>query len=78
MERENHFSKDEIAHRLQLPLERIDLLIEECRMPTDNEDEFVQWGVQNFDRLWEEIKLYGPIARMESNAPAFASPIAGS
>lgn len=63
MDRVIVFGKEEIARRLQLPMERIDLLIEECEMPTDDEEKFVEWGLQHFDRLWEEIKNFGPIAR---------------
>jgi len=77
MERETYFGKDEIARRLQLPMERIDLLVADCGMPTTDEDEFVEWGLQHFDRLWEEMRLYGPIAQMEANAPVSASPLAG-
>jgi hypothetical protein len=79
MERENHFCKDEIAHRLQLPMERIDILIDECLMPVDTEENFVAWGLENFDRLWEEMKAYGPIAQMEANAPvSFSQPSGGN
>ena len=70
MERENYFGKNEIAYRLQLPLERIEVLMNECGMLINEEEAFVEWGLNNFDRLWEEMKLYGPIAEMEANYPA--------
>jgi hypothetical protein len=57
------FGKEEIAHRLQIPMERIEILISECGMPINDEYEFVEWGLQHFDRLWDEMRNFGPIAR---------------
>lgn len=67
------FGKDEISRRLQLPMDCIDMLVEEHSMPTDDEEEFVEWGLEHFDILWQEMKVHGPIAQMETNSPVASS-----
>ena len=73
MEREVVFAKDEIVRRLQLPVERIDILIEECGMPTDDEEKYAAWFADNSDRILEELEKFGPIAREEASHLVFVS-----
>lgn len=80
MERDKYvFGKEEIMRRLQIPMERIDLLVKECGMPVADEDAFITWGTQNFARLWDEMEHYGPIARWEASVsvPVSASHAVG-
>lgn len=60
--------REEVTRILNLPPERIEYLHTECEMPFDDEG-FSLWFVANAALVLQELKTYGPIARMEATYP---------